>query len=162
MITVKFTKNPDGTLWIGWAEYENGTYFASGHTMDNLVYRMKQCLYAKKRVSFSQVWLDTKQSTKDDVPVDLMTKMFRTKYWRDYQRTPAQSAQTISAIEKAIATPKPAEQLLAAPKETKYDYYEYKVKDGHLCVYGVKRDMITSYDLRKTNTEGGNDDTNEQ
>lgn len=147
MITVKFTKNPAGDLWIGWAEYQNGTYFASGHTMDNLVYRMKQCLYAKKRVPFSQVWLDTKQSTKDAVPVELMSKMFRTKYWRDGQETAKQMSQ-------------PVERLLAAPKETKYDYYEYKVKDGRLCVYGVKRDMITSYDLRKN--EGGNNDTNEQ
>lgn len=158
MIIVKFTKNPDGTLWIGWAEYENGTYFASGHTMDNLVCRMKQCLYAKKRVSFSQVWLDTKQSTKDDVPVELMTKMFRTKYWRDYQRTPAQSAQATSAIEKTKNT----EVVLRDTDTTKYDYYEYKVRDGKLVVYGIVRREINSFDLRKPNIEGGNDDTNEQ
>lgn len=150
MIVVKFTKNPAGDLWIGWAEYQNGTYFASGHTMDNLIYRVKQCLYQKKRVPFSQVWLDTKQSSKDDVPVLLMSKMFRTKYWRDSQET----------VKTATTTPKPVEKPVAAPKETKYDYYEYKVKDGRLVVYGVLRREINSYDLRKN--DGGNNDANEQ
>lgn len=157
MITVKFTKNPDGTLWIGWTEYENGTYFASGHTLDNLVYRMKQCLYNKKRVPFSQVWLDTKQSTKGDVPVDLMTKMFRTKYWRDGLRTPAQSVQATSTTEKSVEQKVFSRDL----GEVKYDYYEYKVKDGHLVVYGILRREINSFDLRKNN-EGDNNDTNKQ
>jgi hypothetical protein len=124
--------------------------------MDNLVYRVKQCLYQKKRVPFSQVWLDTKQSEKDDVPVLLMSKMFRTKYWRDYQRTPAQSAQATSVIEKTKNT----EVVLRDTDTAKYDYYEYKVKDGRLVVYGVLRREINSYDLRKN--EGGNNDTNEQ
>lgn len=156
MITVKFTKNPAGDLWIGWAEYQNGTYFASGHTMDNLVYRMKQCLYAKKRVPFLQVWLDTKQSTKDDVPVDLMTKMFRTKYWRDGLRTPEQSVQVTNEKQEK------AKRVSSNIDTIKCDYYEYKVRDGKLIVYGVIRREINSFDLRKPNVEGGNDGTNEQ
>ena len=146
MITVKFTRNPDSSLWIGWAEYENGTYFASGRTMDKLVYRMKQALWSKKGVSFRQVYLDTKQSTIDDVPMDKMSRMFYTKHW---------------SCGKDIVPPK-------TPTETKhnkpvpaYDYHEYKVVDGFLCVYGVKRDLITRYDLRKNQTEGGDNGGNE-
>lgn len=147
MIIVKFTKNPDASLWIGWAEYENGTYFGSGRTLDKLVYRMKQALWAKKGVSFRQVYLDTKQSSPDSVPVLKMSRMFYTKYW-------SRGKDIIPLAKTDDNQPVVKKKLLA------YDYYEYKVKDGRLCVYGVKRDMIKSYDLRKN--DGGNNDTNEQ
>lgn len=149
MIIVKFTRNPAGNLWIGWAEYQNGTYFASRNTMDHLVYRMKQCLYSKKRVPFSQVYLDTKQSTPDDVPVELMTNMFRSKYWkRGYIEKPISPVNITPVLKPHNDTPK-------------YDYYEYKVKDGRLVVYGIMRREVNSFDLRKTQNEGVNDDRNE-
>lgn len=156
MITVKFTKNPAGDLWIGWTEYENGTWFASGRTLDMLVKRMKVRLWTDKHVSMRQVYLDTNKSNITDVPVDKMTKVFRTKFWRDYQRTAEQSLE-----QKPVE--KPAEQKVFSRDlgEVKYDYYEYKVKDGHLVVYGILRREINSFDLRKNN-EGGNDGTNEQ
>lgn len=153
MIIVNFTRNPAANLWIGWAEYMNGTYFASGHTMDNLVHRMKAMLYNKKRVSASLVWLNTKQSTIDEVPIHLMTNMFRTKYWFSEKSSAKKPAVQKPATEKTSSTKE--------PNNVKYDYYEYKVKDGRLVVYGVLRREINSFDLRKNQIEGGENGGNE-
>ena len=151
MITVKFTKNPDRSLWVGWAEYENGVYFASGRTIDHLVYRMKQCLWTKKGISFRQVYLDTKQSTIDDVPVDKMSRMFYTKYW-----TCGKDISPVAKVEQVV----PVAEKKHNPIST-YDYYEYKVKDGRLVVYGIMRREVNSFDLRKNQTEGGDNGGNE-
>lgn len=146
MITIKFTKNPEKSFWVGWAEYENGTYFSTGRTLDELVKHMKLNLYSAKRVSGRQIYLDTKQSTIADVPTEKMSAIFRGRYWKSAP-IPEPVACPVEHPTEAPATPKPA-----------YDYFEYKVKDGRLIVYGVKRDMITSYDLRKNQTDGDDND----
>lgn len=155
MIIVKFTKNPDKTLWIGWAEYENGTYFASGRTMDKLVARMKMVLWSSKGVSARQVYLDTKQSSEYDAPVEKMSNMFRGKYWKSNR---APSYPTSIAVVPLGTTPVSEKKNTPTPV---YDYYEYKVNDGRLVVYGIMRREVNSFDLRKNQSEGGDNGGNE-
>lgn len=143
MITVKYLRH--NGIWVGWAEYENGTYFSSGRTLDLLDRNIKNNLYNAKRVPSTQIYMYSKPSELSEVPTEKMTRMFRTKYWN-------------KGIPETVA----AEVAPESPVAPTYDYYEYKVRDGKLVVYGIIRREINSFDLRKPNTEGGNDGTNEQ
>lgn len=143
MITVKYLRH--NGIWVGWAEYENGTYFSSGRTLDLLDRNIKNNLYNAKRIPSTQIYMYSKPSELSEVPTEKMTRMFRTKYWN-----------------KGAPETTSSETAPESPVASTYDYYEYKVRDGKLVVYGIIRREINSFDLRKPNTEGGNDGTNEQ
>lgn len=143
MITVKYLRH--NGIWVGWAEYENGAYFSSGRTLDLLDRNIKNKLYNAKRVPSTQIYMYSKPSELSEVPTEKMTRMFHTKYWN-----------------KGVPETATAEVAPESPAAPTYDYYEYKVRDGKLVVYGIIRREINSFDLRKPNTEGGNDGTNEQ
>lgn len=156
MITVSFTKNPAGTYWIGWATYENGIYWASGRTLDDLIRNMKHRLYLEKGISRRQVYLDTKQSTRVDVPFNRMTNIFYGKFWKhkmskqdvDKDRILNIATKTETELtEEPVASPVVEKQSVNPTPQ--YDYCEYEEKDGRLVVYGVKRVVITRYELGK-------------
>ena len=160
MISVSFTKNPAGTYWVGWTKYENGMYWASGRTLDDLIRHMKHRLYLEKGVSRRQVYLDTKQSTRLDVPFNLMSNMFYGKFWKNsMSKKDADNDKLLNIAAKTateLTAPAPVEEPVASPAEEpseklpeQYDYCEYEEKDGRLVVYGVKRVLITSYELGK-------------
>lgn len=161
MITVSFTKNPAGTYWIGWTQYENGMYWASGRTLDDLIRNMKHRLYLEKGVSRRQVYLDTKQSTRLDVPFNRMSNIFYGKFWKNSMSKQDVDKDRMLNIAAKTATeptaPAPVEEPVASPVVEKqsvkpapqYDYCEYEEKDGYLVVYGVKRVVITRYELGK-------------
>lgn len=156
MINVSFTKNPAGTYWVGWTQYENGMYWASGRTLDDLMRNMKHRLYLEKGVSRRQVYLDTKQSTRLDVPFNRMSNIFYGKFWKNKMSKQDADKDRMLNIAAKTATeltdPAPVEEPVATPTEKptkQYDYCEYEEKDGLLVVYGVKRVLITSYELGK-------------
>jgi len=149
MYIIKYTKNPAKTLWIGWLDYNNGIYFNSGHTLDELVRHVKHTMWAKG-VSSRQIYLDTKPSDIMAVPTEKMSGIFLGKFWN--KGAEKLTLDSIRAVPK-IKTPK-VEKPVAPVQEQKYDYYEYKVRDGKLVLYGIIRREINQFELRKSTTEG--------
>lgn len=81
MFYIEFARGPNN--WVGMVNYNDGHEFASGRTMDKLVFNMKARLYSYHKVSGYQVMLDTKQTNYDEFIEKYskyMTTMFRTKY----------------------------------------------------------------------------------
>lgn len=148
MYIIKYTKNPARTLWIGWLEYNNGIYFNSGHTLDELVRHTKHTMWTKG-VSGRQIYLDTKPSDITSVPMEKMSNIFRGRYWN-------KGAGKLTDVNPAFTLPvvqSEAEQKPAKQKEREYDYYEYKVRDGKLILYGIIRREINQFELRKNGAE---------
>lgn len=144
MYIVKYCRHQGNGLWIGWTEYNNGVFFNHGRTLDDLVKHAKRSLYQAGRVSSRQIYLDTKPSAMSDAPTQKMTSIFMGKYWnRGYDKV----------VNKTI-TPKIKPQTpVVADKFDKYDYHEYKVRDGKLILYGIIRHEIGQFDLRKSIVE---------
>lgn len=122
MIIVKFCRNYKSN-YVGWCEYENGHYFTSGHTLDILVRNMKAQMYQKKRISSTQIILDSKPSDGSDCPVQYMSNMFRGKQWKHFPDSKEES--------------KPQE---------KFDSHEYVVENGKLIVYGIRKVKVAEFD----------------
>lgn len=154
MYYVKFCRAPS-QMWVGSVVYKNGTYFASGRSLDHMVDRVKKRLYAVDRVPFSSVQLESTQSLPSEMPIKYMTKLFRTKYWLP-KDVVMPKPETIIKNEKAElkpkskSKPKPAVKEPVAPVvvEQKYAYHTYKVENGKLVVYGHVK--IAEYNLETT------------
>lgn len=156
MYYVKFCRAPS-QLWVGSVVYKNGTYFASGHTLDNLVERVKKRLYAVDRVPFTSVMLESKQSLPSEMPIQYMTKIFRKRFWLPKDLT-------LEKPDEIIKNEKPktiiAKQKRENTKETvmeqpKYEHYTYEEQDGKLIVYGFVK--IAEYKLNNKKTKEEND-----
>lgn len=156
MYIIKYTKNPAKTLWIGWTEYNNGIYFNSGHTLDELVRHTKNALWAKG-VSGRQIYLDTKPSDITLVPKEKMSSIFMGKYWnKGLSRITPMSMKPIAKIPAFVSPVNDELAQAVAPvvqESQKYDYYEYKVRDGKLVLYGIIRREIDQFELRKNGAE---------
>ena len=137
MIEVNFCRAPSH-YWVGWCTYENGTYYASGNTLDNMLYCIKRTLYTKKRISVRGVILASKQSEQGDAPLQLFKKLFKTKYWYGNNFTP----KTEEAKTKDISRPLPE-----PTGNLEYDYYDTRVENGMLVVYGIARHRVAEYKL---------------
>ena len=133
MIEVNFCRAPSH-MWVGWVEYENGLYYSSGKTMDDLVYHIKINLYQNKRVSARQIIIASHPSDQSEVPLDRMGQMFKTKFWYEKGK-------------KYNTEPKPKEAVCGRPVSD-YDYYDFVEEDGVVVVYGVKKQEVARY---KTN-----------
>lgn len=144
MYYVKFCRAPS-QLWVGCTTYKNGTYFASGNTLDAMVERMKKRLYVVDRVPFSSVIIESKQSLPSEMPLQFMTKLFRTKYWN--QRGVEMESQ-INIKERELPDVVVKEKKTTKPE---YSEYTYKVKDGKLVLYGFVK--IAEYPLAKDFTQ---------
>ena len=143
MITVNFCRAPSH-YWVGWCVYENGTYYASGITLDKMLYLIKRSLWSKKKISVRGVILASKQSAPEDAPLDLFSKTFKTKYW--YARNefgdfvvPKQEEETVG---------EPVAKPLPEPKaEPEYDYYDTEYQGDTLIVYGIMKKKVAEYKL---------------
>lgn len=136
MIYVNFCRAPSH-YWVGWCVYENGTYYASGNTLDKMLYCVKRRLWTDKKISVRGVVLASKQSTPADAPVNLFTKTFKTKYWKD------DGVQ----VDDYSVDDKPVTKTLSKPKEPEYDYYETLSTGEELIVYGILRKEVARYKL---------------
>ena len=116
-----------------------------------MVDRIKKRLYAVDRVPFSSVQLESTQSLPSEMPIQYMTKLFRTKYWLPNDVV-MPKPETIIKNEKAEQKPKPKpvvkEPVAPVVVEPKYVYHTYKVENGKLIVYGHVK--IAEYDLETT------------
>ena len=140
MIEVNFCRSPSH-YWVGWCTYENGTYYASGNTLDNMLYCIKRALYSKKRISVRGVVLASKQSEQGDAPLQLFKQLFKTKYWygKDYGKA--------EAVPTPTEEPKQEDKPLGPASVMKYDYYDTRVENGMLVVYGIARHRVAEYKL---------------
>jgi len=139
MIEVNFCRAPSH-YWIGWCTYENGTYYASGNTLDKMLYCIKRSLWTKKRISVKGVILATKPSEQGDVPLSIFSNLFKTKYWFGNN---ACKAETVQKQEQKLVEEKP----LDPASVMKYDYYDTRVENGMLVVYGIARHRVAEYKL---------------
>lgn len=87
MNIVKFCRAPSG-LWCGVTEYNGGHVFSAGRTLDDLLKRIKNNLYAtsKGSISVRAVVLDSKQHETyefEKLYKVFMSNMFLSKFWKE-------------------------------------------------------------------------------
>lgn len=78
MMLVKFCYIEKTGRYIGWAQYNNGTYCASGDTPDKLIKNLQVTLKYRYGIHESTI-LDTKPSPQDEMPIQVMDKKFVSK-----------------------------------------------------------------------------------
>lgn len=162
MVNVDFCRAPSG-LYIGWAVVNNGHYWASGRTLDLLNSHIKFCLRDRAGICYSSVMLASKPTQMQDVPVDLMSKQFRTLYWLGgaksrltemeklhYSHTGCRDLREIQKedVDKAEPTDK--------VKEPEYDFYNYQRQGNKLVVWGcvkVAEYVVDDVDTKDTPLE---------
>lgn len=143
MYYVKFCRAPSG-FWVGSVVYKNGTYFASGSTMDELHNHIAKRLYNEGRVLKTSVMIESRQSLPSEMAVEKMSKAFKTRYW--YPK----NVELASVGEIASKEP-PKQKRKESEKTMAYDHHSYEVVDGKLVVYGVIHKIVklAEYNLRK-------------
>lgn len=141
MIEVNFCRAPSH-YWVGWCIYENGTYYASGNTLDKMLYCIKRSLWTKKRISVRGVILASKQSQQGEAPLNLFSNLFKTKYWFGVT-----SGHTESEQPEVKKQTKDADKPMGPASVMKYDYYDTRIEDGVLVVYGIARHRVAEYKL---------------
>ena len=138
MIEVNFCRAPSH-YWVGWATYENGVYYASGNTLDKMLYCIKRSLWTKKRISVKGVVLASKQSESTDAPIQVFSSLFLTKYW--FGNSPVTQV-SIKPQPNVMSQPEPKPDT----KET-FDYYDTEYQGDTLVVYGVMKKKVAEYKL---------------
>lgn len=142
--TIYFCLSP-ANKYVGWTIYENGYYFGSGNTLDEMDKNVRATLYFKKKISRRGFTLASAPTKRENVPLDKMSKMFLSKSWYGHKMSDSLTAAQVkfNATRPVVQT-EPKKET-PAPVEQKYDYYSYKVVDGKLCVYGCK--LINEFPL---------------
>ena len=79
MLLVKFCWIEKTSRYVGWTEYENGIYYASGETLDLLIKNLHLTMkYRYHKDSHGDLVIDSKPSLQSDMPMRIMTKNFIT------------------------------------------------------------------------------------
>ena len=134
MYYVKFCRAPSG-FWVGCLVYKNGTYFASGNTLDDLYHHMHKRMYNEARILKSSIQIESRQSLPSEMPVEKMSKSFKTRYW--YPK----GVELASSGEIASTEP-PKQKRKEVEKPMAYDHHTYEVVDGKLVIYGVVHKFV--------------------
>ena len=134
MYYVKFCRAPSG-FWVGSVVYKNGTYFASGSTLDELHNHISKRLYNEGRVLKTSVMIESRQSLPSEMAVEKMSKAFKTRYW--YPK----NVELASSGEIASKEP-PKQKRKAVERPMAYDHHTYEVVDGKLVIYGVVHKVV--------------------
>ena len=88
MLIVKYYYNHKTNRYIGWTIYNNGTYYASGDTLDLLMKNMKTIVCYKSKI-YEPMAFDTKPvESLDEVPMKVFSHMFIAKYINPPVRKP--------------------------------------------------------------------------
>lgn len=138
MYYVKFCRAPSG-FWVGCLVYKNGTYFASGSTLDELYHRMHKRMYVEGRILKSQIQIESRQSLPSEMPVEKMSKAFKTRFWypKDVE---------LSSVGEIASTEPPKKERMKRQRITEaptvYDHHTYEVVDGKLVIYGVVHKVV--------------------
>lgn len=143
MYYVKFCRAPSG-FWVGSVVYKNGTYFASGSTLNELHNHIAKRLYNEGRVLKTSVMIESRQSLPSEMAVEKMTKAFKTRFWYPRDVELASSGEIASQ-----EPPKQKRKFVERPEV--YDHHSYEVVDGKLVVYGVVHKVVklAEYNLRQ-------------
>ena len=80
----------------------------------------------------------------EDVPVDVMSKMFRTRAWYGGRQSKEK------AIESAINFQKAHAIATTANEKKNVTFYETETVDGTLVVYGIIREEVARFNLAPT------------
>ena len=137
---IHYCKAPSG-LYVGWIEKDNGRFWGSGRTYSDMETHVKNTLYQAKKCPVTGYFLDSAPVDPADVPVEYMSKNFKTRAWLG-GREKAQEM-TKKAIDKAI------QEQANAP--VNYDYYETAMDGGTLVVYGVVKKEVARYKMSPSN-----------
>lgn len=137
MPAINYCLAPSGN-YVGWIVVDNGHYFGSGRTIDAMLKNVKYTLYFHKRMSVKGLYLNDKPTLLPEVPVQFMTKAFKTRAWFNHHNGPVTETKFVHISNEST---KPVES------EETYDFYEYKKVNGVLEVYGCKK--IKEYQLQK-------------
>lgn len=162
MYYIKFCRAPSG-YWVGCLTYQNGVYWASGNTMDDLHKHMCKRMYNEGRIPTSSIIIDSRQSLPSEMPVEKMGKAFKTRYWYEKDSMPESTVEVVKK-ERKTRTKKAPANVVETP--IKYDGHTYKTENGKLIVYGIVK--IAEYDLYENNnvtpdvTPQENTDTEQQ
>lgn len=141
--TIRFCRAPSG-VWVGWIEKDNAHYWGSGRTLDDLVKHVKYTLYAAKKCSIAGYYIASMPTPQEDVPVDVMSKMFRTRAWYGGRQSKEK------AIESAINFQKANAIATTANEKKNFTFYETETVDGTLVVYGIIREEVARFNLAPT------------
>lgn len=134
MYYVKFCRAPSG-FWVGSVVYKNGTYFASGTTLDELHNHIAKRLYNEDRVLKTSVMIESRQSLPSEMAVEKMSKTFKTRYW--YPKNVE-----LASVGEIASTEPPKQKRREVEKPVVYDHHTYEVVDGKLVIYGVVHKVV--------------------
>lgn len=153
MYYVKFCRAPSG-YWVGSVVYKNGTYFASGSTLDELHDHIAKRLYNEGRVLKTSVMIESRQSLPSEMAVEKMSKAFKTRYW--YPKNVELSSSGEIASQEG---PKKRTRMRRESTKTPvaYDHHTYEVVDGKLVIYGVVHKVVklAEYNLANAPSPSG-------
>ena len=80
MLTVDFYYNHKTSRYIGWTVYNNGTYYASGDSLDTLIKNMKTVVCYKGKIYEPMELASKPVESLDQVPMRVFNHMFIAKY----------------------------------------------------------------------------------
>lgn len=138
MYYVKFCRAPSG-FWVGSVVYKNGTYFASGSTLDEMHTHIAKRLYNEGRVLKTSVMIESRQSLPSEMAVEKMSKAFKTRFWypKDVD---------LPSVGEIASTEPPKQGRIKRQRiddtPTVYDHHTYEVVDGKLVIYGVVHKVV--------------------
>lgn len=152
MYYVKFCRAPSG-FWVGCLVYKNGTYFASGNTVDNLHHRMHKRMYVEARILKSQIQIESRQSLPSEMPVEKMSKAFKTRFWypKNVELSSVGEIASQEEPKKRVKQPRPVETPAV------YDHHTYEVVNGKLVVYGVVHKVVKLAEYNLANVPSSSD-----
>lgn len=164
MLLVKFCFIEKTQKYIGWTIYNNGTYYASGDTLDTVIKNLHVNMRYHKGIDETYE-LDTKPSPQSEMPVRIMNKKFITttilgggKAKQTMKRFAKSTGlklldrETLENNLRAMGDSRKSDEPIVKEKVEKtenavYDYYESETINGELVVYGIKRAEVARFAL---------------
>ena len=147
--------------------YNNGTYYASGDTLDLMMKNLHVNLRYHHGVDETYE-LDTKPSEQSEMPMRVMTNKFITtavlgghkpkQTMKRFAKTTGLKLLDRETLEHNLRAMgrgrKPNEPIVKEkvekPENAVYDYYESETVNGELVVYGIKRAEVARFNLSPT------------
>ena len=139
---IHFCRAPSGLL-VGWIKKDNAHYWGSGRTYEDMEKHVKNTLYVAKRCSTLSYFLDSSPVDPSDVPIDVMSKHFRTRAWFGDKNKEIESKVAKQPVQKRTRK--------VTEREIKYDYYDTAMDGDQLVVYGVLRKEVARYKTNPSN-----------
>lgn len=141
---INYALAPSG-LYVGWTFYENGIYYASHRTVDGVIHGVKHQLYLAKKVSYRGYSVAMSATPKEQVPIEKMKQAFLTRAYWGKKTVEKLTPEQIEFNKKIKEREQKAEPAVSVPV-IEYDYFDYKIEDGKLTVFGCKK--VAEYPIK--------------